>query len=167
MVRFDHPANRGVLAYLADPARLARSVSVAKDRAESLPADVKDPYMTLGTHPDLVSRLWTELGGSLPADCRVIVHGMPALVRPDTGVILGIAGGTLMYALRLDAAGATAARAAGAKTEHRYPAYPSLGIAEVVIDARAFGDTWIFGRWLPGEPEWLAAGFLASTDHAT
>ena len=167
MVRFDHPANRGVLSYLADPARLARSVSVAKDRAECLPADVKDPYMTLGTHPDLVSRLWKELGGSLPADCRVVVHGMPALARPDTGVILGLAGGSLMYALRLDEAGATAARAAGAKTEHRYPAYPNLGIRERVIDARTFGDTWIIGHWLKGEPEWLAAGFLAATSEAT
>jgi hypothetical protein len=162
MVRFDHPANRGVLDYLTDAGRLARSVSVARDRAECQPADVKDPYLTLGTHPDLVSRLWKDLGGSLPVDCRVIVYGMPALARPDTGVILGLAGGTLMYALRLDRAAAREAISAGAHLEFRYPASRVTGRPETVIDARMFGEGWIFGRWLAGEPRWLLAGFLAA-----
>jgi hypothetical protein len=162
MLALDHPANRGVLAYLADPARLARSVSIAKDRVECLPADVADPYMRLGTHPDLVVRLWRELGAELPVDCRVIVHGRPALVRPDSGIILGIAGGSRMYALRLDAEGAAAARAQGAATVFRYPASPTLGIPETVIDASTFGETWVFGRWLRSEGEWLAAGFAAA-----
>jgi hypothetical protein len=82
MIDVTHPANQGVLGHLGDPARLARSVAIAKDRAECLPADVKDPYLTLGTHPDLVTRLWDELGGAQ------------------------------MYALRLDAEGFAAARSA-------------------------------------------------------
>ena len=163
MIDFTHLANSGVLAYLGDPGRLARSVSVARARPECLPSDVADPYMTLGTHPDLVDRLWNELGRALPVDCRVIVYGTPALARPDTGVILGFACGTQMYTLRFDDAGASAARAAGAETVYRYPAHPALGIAEVVIDLRTFGSQWVFGRWHQSEPEWLVAGFLAAT----
>jgi hypothetical protein len=162
VVDFTHPSNRGVLDYLSDPERLARSVSVAKTMPECLPADVSQPHLTLGTHPDLVDRLWNELGASLPVDCRVIVHGAPALVRPDTGVILGFAGGSLMYALRLDEPSAAAARAAGAAVVYRYPAQPALGRGELVIELGPFGREWIFGCWHPSEPAWLAAGFAAA-----
>jgi len=160
VIDLTHPANQGVLAYLKSPTRLARSVSIAKDRAECLPAAVKAPYLTLGTHPDLVTRLWNELGGSLPSDCRVIAYGMPALVRPDTGVIIGVAGGTQMYALRLDADGFTVARNAGLGIAFRYPAVPKVRPEEVVIDATTFGETWVFGRWhvenrLGCEPDFL------------
>ena len=34
-----------------------------------LPDQIEQPYMTLGTHPDLVTRLWDELPSQLPADC--------------------------------------------------------------------------------------------------
>jgi hypothetical protein len=158
VIDLTHPANQGVLAYLTNPRRLARSVSVAKDRAECLPADVTDPYFRLGTHPDLVTRLWNELGGSLPSDCRAIAYGMPALVRPDTGVIIGMAGGTLMYALRLDARGFAAARDAGLQVAFRYPAVANVR-SEDLIDATTFGDTWVFGRWHVQEQAWLRAGF--------
>ena len=158
MIDVTHPANQGVLAYLGDPARLTRSVSIAKDRAECLPADVKDPYLTLGTHPDLVTRLWNELGVSLPSDCRVIAYGMPALARPDSGVIIGVAGGTQMYALRLDAEGFAAARSAGLAVVFRYPAVRNVR-SEHIVDATTFGDTWVFGRWHVEEPAWLRAGF--------
>lgn len=162
MIDGAHPANRGVLAYLTDATRLARSVSIAKGRAECLPADVKDPYLTLGTHPDLVERLWCDLGQSLPTDCRVIAYGMPALVRPDTGVIIGVAGGTQMYALRLDLDAAAEARAAGLATQFRYPAVPRVRPRDIVIDAGTFGETWVFGRWHASEPGWLASGYLAA-----
>jgi len=156
-----HPANDGVLAFLTDPERLARSVSVAKSRAECPPGDVVDPYLTLGTHPDLIARLWDELGGALPVDCRLIAYGMPALVRPDSGVIIGVAGGTQMYALRLDAQGFAAARSAGLDVVFRYPAVRNVR-SEHIVDATTFGDTWVFGRWHAEEPAWLRAGFSGS-----
>jgi hypothetical protein len=162
VIDLHHPGNAGVLAYLSDPARLARSVSVARNRIECLPTDVRDPYMTLGTHPDVVTRLWKDLGGSLPMDCRVVAYGMPALVRPDSGVIIGIAGGTQMYALRLDAQAAAEARAAGLDVVFRYPAVPTVRALDVVVDATKFGETWVFGRWHASEPRWLKAGFLAA-----
>ena len=117
--------------------------------------------MTLGTHPDLVARLWGELGGVLPADCRVIAYGMPALVRPDSGVIIGVAGGTQMYALRLDAEGFAAARSVGLAVVFRYPAVRNVR-PEHIVDATTFGDTWVFGRWHASEPGWLPAGYLAA-----
>jgi hypothetical protein len=159
LVDFTHAANRGVLRYLADPARLARSVSVAAKQPECLASDVPRPYETLGTHPDLVSRLWGQLGGRLPVDCRVIVHGSPALVRPDSGVIFGFAGGTLMYALRLPLDIKPLALAAGAKTIFRYPAYPALGIQESVLDLHDVGDEWVFGCWHDGEREWCTSAY--------
>ena len=162
MIAHDKAANRGVLAYLTDAARLARSVSSARDRAECLPSEVKDPYLTLGTHPDLVTRLWDELGARLPADCRLIAYGMPVLVRPDTGVIIGLAGGTQMYALRLDVDGAVEAGAAGLSSVFRYPPVPPIRPDEIIVDAGTFGETWIFGRWHASEPAWLAAGYLAA-----
>jgi hypothetical protein len=123
---------------------------------------VKDPGLTLGTHPDLIARLWDELGGALPVDCRVIAYGMPALVRPDSGVIIGVAGGTQMYALRLDADGFWAARNAGLDVVFRYPAVPKVRSHDIVVDATTFGDTWVFGRWHASEPGWLAAGYVAA-----
>lgn len=159
MLSFDHSANRGVLAYLGAPGRLDRSVSPAAFRKECSPAEVSDPYNSLGTHPDLVMRLWDELAGVLPADCRWVVFGTPALVRPDSGVMFGFAGGTHTYALRVPPDLKAAALSAGATTAHHYPAYPELGIQASVLDLREIGDEWIFGGWLAAELEWCAAAY--------
>src|SRR4051794_8645119 len=42
---------------------------------------VADPIAGLGTHPDLVTRLW-RLDSGLPASCRWVLWGYPALVHP-------------------------------------------------------------------------------------
>jgi hypothetical protein len=159
MADFEHPDNRGVLSYLGAPERLRRSVSVAASRRECAPADIPDPYMTLGTHPDLVARLWNELTSELPADCRWVVFGAPALVRPDSGVLFGFAGGSLTYALRLPPDAKAAAVSAGATTIHRYPAYPELGIPASVLDLKEIGDDWILGGWFASEPMWCLAAY--------
>jgi hypothetical protein len=158
-VDFGHPANRGILAYLGDSARLQRSVSAAKGTRSCPPSCVEDPYMTLGTHPDLVARLWDELGGTLPVDCRWIVFGTPALVHPDSGVIFAFAGGTHTYAFRLPPRERDRAVAAGATTVHRYPAYPELNIEASVLDLAVVGEEWVFGGWHAGEEEWCRAAF--------
>lgn len=166
MLNIDHPANRGVLSYLGDPQRLARSVSVAASRADCAPADIPDPYHTLGTHPDLVTRLWDELAHDLPVDCRCVVFGTPALVRPDSGVLFGFAGGTHTYALRLPPDARASALAAGAKTIHHYPAYPGLGIQASVLDLSEIGDEWLFGGWFASEATWCIAAYeFAQGEH--
>jgi hypothetical protein len=159
LVNFDHSANRGVFSYLGAPQRLGRSVSVAASRAECSPTDIPDPYYTLGTHPELVARLWDELAGTLPVDCRCVVFGSPALARPDSGVLFGFAGGTHTYAFRVPPDVKASALSAGAKTIHHYPAYPELGMQASVLDLNEIGDEWIFGGWFASEPMWCAAAY--------
>jgi len=159
LINFDHPANRDVLSYLGAPERLRRSVSAAAFREECSPEEIADPYNKLGTHPDLAMRLWDELARGLPADCRRVVFGTPALVRPDSGVVFGFAGGTHTYALRLPPDVREAALSAGATTVHHYPAYPELGIQASVLDLRDVGGEWIFGGWFVSEHEWCSAAY--------
>jgi hypothetical protein len=61
---------------------------------------VADPIMGLGTHPDLITQLW-RVDSGLPASCRWVVSGHPALVHPRTGVIFAVAFGTIGIVLRL------------------------------------------------------------------
>src|SRR5262245_37456819 len=88
------PRNAGILAYLG------RSQHGVPEEAR-LPGEVKDPYYTLGTHPDLVAHLWDVLGKPLPEDCRRVVFRAPVLLHPRTGVIFAFAGGTHTYGFRL------------------------------------------------------------------
>ena len=58
------------------------------------------PWFGLGTHPDLIEALW-KLDGSLPERCRWLLWGYPALVHPRSGVVFGVARGTIGLFLRL------------------------------------------------------------------
>jgi len=141
-----HPDNAGVLRHLSrgwDGSRIAASAS---------PADVRDPYLTLGTHPDLVGRLWDELGARLPEPCRWVVHGRPALVHPRTGIVFGFAGGTHTYGLRLPPTERAQALRMGARREHTY----SNGSR---LEMDAIGPDWILGGWFREEPEWCLAAY--------
>ena len=115
---------------------------------------VADPLYGLGTHPDLVERLWT-LDSLLPERCRWVVHGHPALVHPHTGVIFGFAGGTLGYALRLPEAARNEADALGARSAIKMPFEAPWD----VWDASKAGPAWRFGRWLGQEAEWCRAAY--------
>ena len=152
MIDFDHPANLGLVQYLSAEAALG-----AEREAPS--TAVKNPYYTLGTHPDVVERLWDELGGALPKNCRWVLYGHPVLVRHDTGIVFGFAGGSHTYALRLPPAEREAAIAAGATTVHRYPAYPQLQVAAATLDLATFGPEWVFGGWFRNEEEWCRRAF--------
>ena len=61
---------------------------------------VADPLYGLGTHPDIIERLW-RLDKSLPRRCRWVVWGYPALAHPVTGVIFAIGFGTIGIVVRL------------------------------------------------------------------
>ncbi len=77
-----NPGNRRILEYLA--ARNPTTTLLAP------PESSTNPYYNLGSHPEIVERVWKVLAGSLPLDSRCIVHGTPALVHPATGLLLGI-----------------------------------------------------------------------------
>jgi hypothetical protein len=116
------------------------------------PDEVERPYETLGTHPELVARLWDELGKTLPEDCRGIFFGAPVLVHPASGIVFAFAAGTHTYAFRLPEAERSAALEAGASLVMRYPGGASLDLKDV-------GREWVFGWWYSTEDAWCRASF--------
>ena len=116
------------------------------------PEEYERPYDSLGTHPDLVAHLWDELGSALPVDCRFVFFGGPALMRPDSGIVFGFAGGTHTYALRLPDAVRKEALAAGAKRVYVYPKSPAFDLDTV-------GSEWVFCQWHEAEAEWCRAAY--------
>jgi hypothetical protein len=141
----EQPANAALCRYLRGRSRVGSS-PLAR------PGDVPVPYETLGTHPDLVARLWDEITRRLPVDCRFVVLGAPALVRPDTRIVFGFAGGTHTYALRLPEDARREAVRAGARRVMVYPSEPSL-------DLDVIGAEWVLGGWLEGEERWCLAAY--------
>ena len=152
MVNFSRRANRKLIAYL-----LAHSPEGRV--AEQDPEATRDAYHTLGTHPDIIGRLWDDFSAIMRRDCRWILYGRPVLVHPDTGVVFGFADGSLTYALRLPPHEHAAAIRAGAHTVHHYPASPGIGAAASTLDLADFGPEWIFGGWFEGEELWCMAAF--------
>jgi hypothetical protein len=179
-VALNDDRNRGVLDLLRPPrltaavvaARLIRAhrgqppadLAAQVTRIMSLPSGadtpasqplgaVADPLYDLGTHPDLIERLWA-LNATLPEDCRWVVFGFPALVTPASGVVFGFAQGTLGYALRLTEECRSEADALGAKTQRGNP--PNLG-----LDAARAGPEWRLGGWFEREPAWCSATYEA------
>lgn len=113
----------------------------------------RNPYMDAGCHPDIVERIWDQIGAALPSDCRCLVYGWPALMHPVSGAILALAMGTT-YALRLTGPGLSAAFASGAKTVVKG--------ADGSTDIRAeYGPDWVFGSWATAEPDWCQQAFDA------
>ena len=124
-----HPANEVLLGHLR---------ASAPRSAASRSPDGVDTWK-LGTHPDLVEHLWFGITAGLPDTCHWVAHGRPVLVRPDMGVIFGLAGGTNTLALRLPIhERRRAAELPGCGDRVEYP--------EATVYARDFGDDWIMLR---------------------
>jgi hypothetical protein len=153
--------NAELFAYFAEKKSRRKSSSFTPGIDSHSPEKVPDPYTQLGTHPDLMYRLWDELGGLLPVPCQWVVFGNPVLVHPETGIIFGLASGTV-YALRLPQAQLKEAFKAGAKQTESFPAYPEFGIAASTWDLRRLGCGWIFGGWYAAEPDWCRSAFEAA-----
>lgn len=125
--------------------------------AVARPDEFVRPYEQLGTHPDLVVRLWDELTVLLPGDCRFVLFGRPVLLHPESEVAFGLALGTQAYALRLPEVVLAEAIAAGASRVHRYP-------GRSPFDLDVIGPEWMFCNWHRDEDRWcLAAYELAGT----
>jgi hypothetical protein len=110
----EHPSNKGVIQYLC------REGKQKKPLIE--PATASKSTWHTGSHPDIVEYLWESVAQRLPADCRALVCGTPALVAPLSGVIFALAFGT-EYGLRLPPAEFELARTAGAEIVHDYARY--------------------------------------------
>jgi hypothetical protein len=139
--------NQGALQYLGRGDK-------SQQPALAAPDSVPDPYLCQGSHPDIVQRVWDELGAAIPARCRCLIYGTPALIHDRTGIIIAICNGT-QYNLRLKDDDYTAAIAKGAKTWTRW----STGEAMDCIVA--LGPDWIFGGWFKEERQWCRNAYEA------
>jgi hypothetical protein len=162
-VDFSSARNATILRYLRNPYdiivgrkaelfRAARERDLAAGRVRDHQSPDSINWLNLGTHPDLVERLWREMTVSLPEPCQWVVYGGPALVHPRTGIIFGWAGGTHTYGLRLPEGDRAGALAAGAETIARYSNGDSLDVTRI-------GDEWVLGKWLDAETAWCFAAY--------
>lgn len=142
-----HERNRGVLQYLGRGGKHTA-------RPLAAPGSVVDPYMGQGSHPDIVQRVWDELGAGVPRKCRCLVYGTPALVHPASGIVFAACNGT-QYNLRLTARDFAAALTRGASTRTRWSNGTEMDALTVL------GPDWIFGGWYKEEAQWLAETFCA------
>ena len=139
-----HPWNRPVLGYL-------RGAEKIRFRPEPIaaPESHPDPYMEAGSHPDIVERLWDDLGSALPADSRALIFGAPALVHPEAGVVLALAFGT-QYAIRVPFESLEDALGAGCHLEQEWTDGGRTNIEQEL------GRGWVFGCWATDESIWLS-----------
>jgi hypothetical protein len=110
-----------------------------------------DYYRDSGAHPDIVERLWDQLGKDLPVESRALVFGRPAIIHPQSGIVLAFSLGT-EYALRLPRAVAER-RPAGLRTVAKWSGGGSTDIAHEC------GREWIFGSFADAELEWCKRAF--------
>jgi hypothetical protein len=149
VIRVDpaHPANALALRTLRARAPSARPVVAA--------AEAKDPYYRCGCHPDTVERVWDSIGTQLPSDGRCVVFGRPAVVQPESGVILAMCLGT-SYILRVVETDLPAALAAGCRQSQEWGAGSSGHVTHLVEE---YGPDWVFARWLDDEFAWCRAAY--------
>jgi hypothetical protein len=137
--------NRGVLDFLAR--RNERRCPLAER-----PDAFDQPYLSLGSHPDVVERVWKELAPD-PA-WRVVVLGTPGVVEPVAGTVLALALGT-SYWLRLAPGDLEPALSSGVTQEHVFGGGKRFDAAAVL------GPAWVHGSWDEREPLWLVAAGAA------
>ncbi len=144
-----HPANAKLLQYFGSPSRLAGSRWA--DNPSCSPDTVEQPFLRLGTHPDVVEQLWKRLATALPIECNWVVYGNPVLVNPASAVMFAFGVGTI-YALRLPNDIREQAMKLGARSSHTFG-------GGSVLDLGDFGDEWVFGRWFKDEERWCLKAF--------
>jgi len=147
-----HPLNQLVLRYLEDRKRI-------RFNPEPIiyPDNHSDPYIKAGSHPEIVERLWDNLGSSLPVDCRALVYGTPALVHPVLGVVFALGYGTA-YAIRIPNESIQEALVVGCMRELKW------SDGEKTLIEEELGKDWVFGSWAAEEKQWLAQVYFSLSD---
>jgi hypothetical protein len=136
-------SNEGVFRFLG------RRRAAERGPSPVIPADDpnRDYYYEAGAHPEVVARLWDQLGKSLSVGSKVLVFGTPALVEPGSGVVLAFALGT-EYALRLPRRLWKEKGHSALRTVAKWTGGGSTDIE------RECGKEWIFGSFATDEIEW-------------
>ena len=138
------PMNEGVIRYL--------------ERTRGEPPDVRPPreksidYWECGSHPDVVERVWDQLGKHLTVRARQVVLGTPALVHPKSGVVLAMAIG-MQYGLRVPARILNEGLSAGMRTQVTWSTGGQMNIQQEI------GTDWVFGTWASVEEAWCLETF--------
>ncbi len=141
-------ANEGVFRFLGD-----RPAAKGSEPLVTLPDHPKrDHYWEAGAHPEIVARLWDQLGENLPATSRALVFGSPGLVHHESGVVLAFALGT-EYALRLPRSIWGERRPGGLRTVAKWS-----GGGSTDIECEC-GKDWIFGSYAANEIAWCEEAF--------
>lgn len=136
-------ANSGVIRYLQ------RGNAAEYDRP---PRPESRDYWESGSHPDVVERVWDQLGKGLPVESKRVVCGSPVLVHPASKVLIAVAMGT-QYAIRLPSVVLHASVSSIVRTTNVW----SDGTR---MDIRAeFGNDWIFGSYSADEETWCRQSF--------
>ncbi|HEY2981329.1 MAG TPA: hypothetical protein VGJ22_09135 [Anaerolineales bacterium] len=138
--------NRQVLDYLRK-----RGKTEIPDAA---PDSVRDPYHQLGSHPEIVERVWVQIGSQLPVDCRRLIFGTPALAQPASKVIFAFCLG-MTYCLRLTRPLLEEALKLDLKTSTIWSGGGTTDAAKI------FGPDWVFGAWKPQELQWCRQVYAA------
>jgi hypothetical protein len=112
----------------------------------------RDPFWEEGCHPDVVERVWAELGDMLPTNCRAQANGTPVLADPVGDRIFAAAHGTA-YALWLVPTDFDEALGLGAKTTMTWSNGGATDLVDVV------GVWWIWGPCYAKEPAWLMRAY--------
>lgn len=141
-------ANGGVFRCLMSRPQ-ARS---AQEPVTTVVEALYEHYWHSGAHPEIVARLWDQLGKRLPADSRALAFGTPALVHRPSGLVLAFALGT-EYAIRLPEDLLAGGRPAGLRTVARWSGGGSTDLE------RECGKEWIFGAFAAAEIQWCQRTF--------
>ncbi len=112
------------------------------------PGQRRDPYMSAGSHPDVVERVWDTLGQSLPRSCAFVAGGHPVLAHPDNYAIFAVPWGTA-YALWLPPPVREAVD--DVKLVEHWSGGTSTDIQERI------GTGWVWGQWQDREFDWCRA----------
>lgn len=147
-MHLNSPRNSLVLAYLTRSLRRNTATLPMVVR----PDELDDPYTTLGAHPEVVQRIWDEIGKALPEDCRSVIHSTPVLLHPGSGTIFVLAMGT-GYGLRLPTPLVDVAIRRGARISVHYTDGGDLNAR------RDLGSDWVLGAWLADETKWCIKAF--------
>jgi hypothetical protein len=117
----------------------------------------RDLYIEASCHPDIVARVWDQMGTALPPAARTLLRGRPVLACPATQTVVAFALGTA-YALLVPADARPAAEAAGLSPIMRWSVGRETDLAATL------GPGWYFGKWRSEELDWCAASFAEASN---
>ena len=136
-----------VILHLKANARVLSTLARSHEPVLAAPDSGNDPYYHRDCHPEIVERVWDQIGAAYPSEGRCLVYGRPSLVDPASGVIVALAFGTA-YCVRIPVAAVPEAIKLGAKLSMNWSGGTTTDIQAEL------GEGWVFGAWLTQEIEW-------------